>query len=736
MAASVSPPGKYPGVYVQTLVQAQPPTGGASTSIAAFIGRTSQGPVNVPVTCLNLAEYQQQFGGLTADSSVSYQASGFFNNGGSQAEVVRLYRMSQIPVTALNTGATVIGTYTITLEPLVSGPTVQLTTGAQFSTTAPTTADDVYGALAFQLNTNPALAGLVTVTSQTAAGGGLMFDIAYPCNLSSGGPSAWTITPLTTGSGTATIPFVQTIALTMATVAKSTQAVTLSFSPPGATPFSISVAAPSGGWAAADPTAATMLYMAILRSSRAHALVSLTAPTTATLTLTYKNPVNLVLSGGGGGSSTGTPSTPVLFELMAANPGTWGNSIVASVDITGITPAVATKYGLKNISSLFNLTVIYPPSGAVERFTAVSLSISAGTNRLDRVLAAGSALVQLMPGLLDAANPPTNTPPLGVWGAGGGGVPSDYLLDTDYIGDPSLKTGLYAFNQNPYGFNILSIPPDNTLDANGGDVDLDVYQAAAQICVDNNAMLIIDPPMKWTTEVAAGNITSISINDLGSYSDAQARACAVYFPRLIIADPLRNGLPKVVVPSGYLAAVWGSVDAAVGVWKAPAGLDAPIGGILKLQLNLNNDQNGVLNPQGINALRFFAGGGSVVWGARTLRGADQLADPYKYIPVQRLLDFIETSLLENTRWAVFQPNGPSLWSMLQTQISVFMNGLFSQGAFSGTSASQAFFVKCDATTTPPSAAAAGIVNVQVGFAPINPAEFVVITISQLTASSG
>jgi phage tail sheath protein FI len=196
-----------------------------------------------------------------------------------------------------------------------------------------------------------------------------------------------------------------------------------------------------------------------------------------------------------------------------------------------------------------------------------------------------------------------------------------------------------------------------------------------------------------------------------------------------------NGQPKVLPPCGFMAAAWAATDTAAGVWKAPAGLDVPVGGITGLQANLSDDDSGALNPQGINAIRQFSIGGNVVWGARTVYGSDTLNDEYKYLPVRRLLLYIETSLRFGTMWAVFQPNGPSLWSRLQTQISTFMAGLFSQGALAGTSASQAFFVKCDATTTLPSDQAAGIVNVQVGFAPLYPAEFVVITVSQQTAKS-
>ena len=733
MAANVSPPGKYPGVYVQTIIDAQPPTGGAGTSVGAFIGRTPQGPLNTPVTCLSFADFERQFGGLSADSAVSYQASAFFGNGGTQAEVVRLYRLPAAAIVATNAGATAkdTGTYTLTLTPLLSGPTVQVTTGAQFTTTAPTSAADVYAALALELQTEPALAGLIDVTDQSTT---LTFNLSYPSTVTGGGPGAWSFTvnggaasaSAPTGSGAALALFNTAISFAVPALAQGQQA-TLAFTPPGAARFLVSVTAPSGGYTADQATLA--LYKAVRQSSAASSYVAAAAPTTGNpLALTYLAAVDVSLTAAAG-TIAGQVTSTTTFQLSAANPGAWGNAIIAAVDTSGITQAVAKKYGLQ-VSDLFNLTVVC--DGTNERFTSVTLVTTAGANRLDRVLAGQSNLVRLTDTALLGGTPP----PSGAWGQATGGLDSDPLQIPDYLGDPNLKSGLYAFNQNAYGFNMLSIPPDDTTDPNGGDVDPSVYQAAAQICVDNNAMLIMDPPTKWTDELNQGNIASITLADLGNYTDAQARACAVYFPRVIISDPLQNGLPRTVAPSGYIAAVWASNDAAQGVWTAPAGLDAPIGGILQLQAKLNDAQNGVLNPQGINVLRSFTGSGNVVWGARTLRGADQLGDQYKYVPVQRLLDYIETSLLENTRWAVFQPNGEALWAKLQTQITVFMNGLFSQGAFSGTSASQAYSVKCDATTTTAADAAAGIVNVQVGFAPIYPAEFVVITISQLTASSG
>jgi phage tail sheath protein FI len=175
-------------------------------------------------------------------------------------------------------------------------------------------------------------------------------------------------------------------------------------------------------------------------------------------------------------------------------------------------------------------------------------------------------------------------------------------------------------------------------------------------------------------------------------------------------------------------------DATRGVWKAPAGLDASLNGIRGLQANLTDAENGQLNPLGINCLRTFPTLGSVVWGARTMRGADQLADDYKYVPVRRLALFIEETLYRSTQWAVFEPNDEPLWSQLRLNIGVFMHDLFRQGAFQGQKPGDAYFVQCDSTTTTQSDINKGIVNIIVGFAPLKPAEFVVIYLQQMAGN--
>jgi hypothetical protein len=150
-----------------------------------------------------------------------------------------------------------------------------------------------------------------------------------------------------------------------------------------------------------------------------------------------------------------------------------------------------------------------------------------------------------------------------------------------------------------------------------------------------------------------------------------------------------------------------------------------------LTVPLTDAENGELNPLGINCLRQVPAAGYVVWGARTTVGNDQLASQWKYIPVRRTALYIEESLYRGTQWAVFEPNDEPLWSQLRLNIGVFMHGLFRQGAFQGQSPKEAYFVKCDKTTTTQADIDRGIVNVIVGFAPLKPAEFVVLYIQQM-----
>ncbi len=238
---------------------------------------------------------------------------------------------------------------------------------------------------------------------------------------------------------------------------------------------------------------------------------------------------------------------------------------------------------------------------------------------------------------------------------------------------------------------------------------------------------MIDAPDGWTD---AQGLPAV-VQNTSQVNDLRATVIkdysAVFFPKIAFND---RGVIRTIGPAGAIAGLMARTDAARGVWKAPAGTEADIRGIIGLEVRLTDAENGVLNKLAVNCLRSFPSG-LVNWGARTLDGSDDLGSEWKYIPIRRLALFIEESLYRGTQWVVFEPNDEPLWSRIRLNVGVFMNQLFRQGAFQGSTPDQAFYVKCDAETTTQADRNLGIVNIEVGFAPLKPAEFVVITIQQI-----
>lgn len=433
--------------------------------------------------------------------------------------------------------------------------------------------------------------------------------------------------------------------------------------------------------------------------------------------------VRLFVAGAGGATGVATLS-PGGLNLVAANPGTWGNKIKATVDYKGITNDIAQRYDPAFVAGdLFNLTVQdTQPNGASEVIR--NLSVKDGPRRVDRVLE-GSSLVRLAKNAAGGPDLPAAIPADGSNATGAGAADSAALTDLVIEGDENLKTGMFAL-VNADIFNLLCIPPD----IRSGDVSPAVYQAATAFCVKHRAMLIVDPVAAWSSNASPAQMGAAELGTLG-ISGTGARNAALYFPRVIESDPLRQGQLDTFVPCGIVAGIIARTDNDRGVWKAPAGLDAALVGVQGLEATLTDDENGELNPLGINCLRSFPITGRVVWGARTLRGADQQADEYKYVPVRRVALYIEESLYRGTKWVVFEPNDEPLWAQIRLNVGVFMHNLFRKGAFEGASPSEAYFVRCDKFTTTQADIDLGIVNIIVGFAPLKPAEFVVIQIQQI-----
>ena len=398
------------------------------------------------------------------------------------------------------------------------------------------------------------------------------------------------------------------------------------------------------------------------------------------------------------------------ITLQASSPGDWGTSLVAVVDQNNL---------LDTSVNQFNLTIKKmqgPTPIAQEPYPGVSL-IKGSPQYLPTRLASSQLVVpaaanqwtdQPAAATVNFAAPAAAAPPAAASPITSGPVP---------LGDQDQKTGIYALLKADI-FNILCLPvdPANTYIAQ-------TLDDAAAFCLQQRAMLIVDPPTAWGViplqfPVITGQpaLTTPSSN------------AALYYPNLVITD---NNLATFNAgPCGAVAGVWAATDGGRGVWKAPAGDAATITGITGLTAQVDDGESGILNPLAVNALRTMPAVGPVVWGARTTVGADQAQNQWKYLPVRRLALYIEESLRRGTQWAVFEPNDEPLWSSLRLNVTTFMQGLFRQGAFAGSTPADAYLVQCDASNNPPDQRALGIVNILVGFAPLYPAEFVIISIQQ------
>jgi phage tail sheath protein FI len=290
----------------------------------------------------------------------------------------------------------------------------------------------------------------------------------------------------------------------------------------------------------------------------------------------------------------------------------------------------------------------------------------------------------------------------------------------DIIGVRASKTGIFALEDADL-FNILCIPRAADLAAAAM---FTVYSNAEAYCLERRAFMIMDIPDTVNTPQRMQDF-------LTANATLRNRNAAVYFPRTRIADPLNSLRLRDIASSGTMAGVYARTDNDRGVWKAPAGIDTTLRNVNELVYVQTDPENGVLNPLGINGLRNFAIFGNISWGARTLDGADVQASEWKYVPVRRFALFLEESLYRGTKFAVFEPNDEPLWAQIRLNVGAFLQNLFRQGAFQGQTPREAYFVKCDKETTTQNDIDQGIVNVLVGFAPLKPAEFVIIKISQI-----
>ena len=405
----------------------------------------------------------------------------------------------------------------------------------------------------------------------------------------------------------------------------------------------------------------------------------------------------------------------------------------ASVPFTGILTVTARNegkwandYGIaikkrSDDTQRFTLSVVYVNPGdksetVVEFYENLSMS-KIDPRFVETVINSASLYINV------TVDPAASTPPADTT------LPSPKLehgLDGDVLSPNSsaFEDALYKLPAGPGAlnqldrvdlFNLLCVP---------GESKPEFLAALEKYCRDHRAVLIADCEQ-------AATFASLTKGPDGKITGDDAINAAFYFPWIKAPDPFQQNRPKEVPPCGFVAGLYAKTDGNRGVWKAPAGTEASLTGVSGLTQTLTDIENGILNKQAINCIRNFNVYGTVIWGARTLRGNDEIGSEWKYVPVRRTALFIEESLFRGLKWVVFEPNDEPLWAQIRLNGGAFMQNLFRQGAFQGKTPQEAYFVKCDKETTTQNDINLGIVNIVVGFAPLKPAEFVIIRIQQI-----
>ncbi|MDQ6775229.1 MAG: hypothetical protein M3071_03185 [Actinomycetota bacterium] len=656
----------YPGVYIEELPSPVHAIAGVATSIAAFVGYTSRGIDNRAQAIFSFGDYERLYGGLASDSELSYAVAQFFQNGGTQAYVVRVPRDGSKPAsvqfegllfTALSAGTWADNellidvdlqgvdlksdakAFNLTVTNLIdqtteSFPSVTLDGTATNYVTAVVSDPDNGSQLVKAALVNPAIppAGPLTPTGLVGA--------------------KLTVATATTGLGGSGAPL----------AADKDYTVTLHT---------------AAGLVGPDPLATVFKQGDAIPQSMAGLAAQLQQAINQALPLALK--------------------APAAVQCSVSPLGTAGDQAIRV-----------------NASLPQHPDAVLSLSGPAAKALALDTAAPAA-NAAHYALGSGNAGV----GKQDAS----------VAGSDGTSLP----VTNDLIGDQAAYSGIYALAKVDL-FNLLSIPDaTRALPSNQNAIDPKVapetiYAAAIAFCRDHRAFLLVDPP-PYVTSVS-GAIDWIS--DKLGITDPNG---AAFFPRLRSADALNSSKLRSFAPSGVVAGVYATTDATRGVWKAPAGIDATLGGVQSMTFPLTDQENGQLNPLGLNCFRAFPVYGRVLWGARTLAGADALGSQWKYVPVRRTALFLEESLFRGTKWVVFEPNDEPLWASIRLNVSSFMQTYFLKGAFQGQTPKEAYFVKCDHETTTQTDIDNGVVNILVGFAPLKPAEFVVIQIEQLTGQA-
>jgi uncharacterized protein len=675
----------YPGVYIQELPSPVHTITGVATSITAFVGYTPRGIDGLAQTIFSFGDFQRLYGGLATDSAVSYAVAQFYQNApGAQAYVVRVPKagdaasvtFGKLTFTSRSSGLWPNGQLLIDID---QGPplTVQGLTEdpTAFNLTVTNLADGTSESFP-GLSLDSSRMNYITTVINDVDNGSQLVQV-NDSNLPSPPP------PLhATGIIGSPITAASFLGDTSATAGTGSQS-TLTNTAKEDLSLQFGLSNPSG--ATAPP--GLPVTVSVVKSGDPLPQ-SLTGIASA-----LQRAINTALSPVLPGASVTVSLTQVNTAASGASP-----AYATALRINASLPSAP--------DAVLDITATTGSSGSTDLFNALGLS-SSGTPK-----------------------PFANAAHYTLGGTGGSGWGDESAAtqgsETGAPDAAAIAAALSALDKVDL-FNLLSIPDATRTDLSDSDAQF-IYSQAIAYCDLRRAFLLVDPP----ADVAKVSSAIDWISTTLGITDANG---AAFWPRVRLPDPLNKYALRSFPPSGVVAGVYAATDNSRGVWKAPAGINATLKGVQSLTYQLTNDENGQLNPLGLNCLRSFPVYGRVLWGARTLAGADALASQWKYVPVRRLTLFLEESLYRGLQWVVFEPNSAPLWASIRLNVESFLQTYFLKGAFAGTTPDQAYFVKCDSETTPQTDINNGIVNILVGFAPLEPAEFVVIQIEQLTGQA-
>ncbi len=748
----------YPGVYIEEIPSGVRTVTGVASSITAFVGYTMRGDLNKAVRIQNFGDFERQYGGLNRDSLVSYSVKQFFLNGGSDAYVVRVSKGSEIAKITLKDHSGTPVLHVMAYSPGIWGNEIGL--DVDYNTRNPES----------EFN-------LIVTRYETRNNESVPAEVERHINLSMNASSpTYAVDVVKTSSKLINLEridglnFVEKgwcLSGNLSTLPDMSECdENISGVLNGDKPFTIRLASIPVDISALFSVLNDAITVAGLANqiivNRANArgedsqngnfikLVANGDPASnerssieifKSPSKTVANKIKLGLANGGRERDGSSLHRPV---VTGTSSGDLSDILDLNAQISGsISISVMNKGSLSEIlsSTIISIESINPgpdlpmklqeairdvknPStkGAIVQLSGPFLRIVTSADTPNAVISIVDPL-----NLLFGTNAYLNVQQyrLGTGISYGAQIEAVRGLDgglptaTEILGKPIDKTGIYALEDVDL-FNILCIP-ETSIILGPGDPDIAIISEATAFCEQRRAFFIIDPnPRKSKTDIA-----------VWSEKASVSRNAAVFFPQIRISDPLNEYRFRDMPPSGAIAGIFARTDSQRGIWKAPAGTEAVVNGAQDLSQNLTDMENGPLNQKGVNCIRSFPVYGIIAWGARTRSGADEMADEYKYIPIRRLALYLEESLYRGLKWVVFEPNDEPLWSQIRLNVGAFMQNLFRQGAFQGKTPHDAYFVKCDKETTTQTEVNLGIVNVMVGFAPLKPAEFVVIKIQQM-----